>query len=449
MHCFFTFGRMLSLFDIALTSFYTLVIFAWIYYSRFFRLAGLHPRFTVLAFTVKIISGFLLTWIYTAYYDDRSQSDIFKFFDDSKFIYQALENNPADYFSMILGLDQNRPYYDQYYYQMSNWFKSYDSSLFNDTRTMIRLNAFIRLFSFGVYHVHTLFFSLLTFIGLIFIYKAMYRWFYDRTVLLALALFLMPSVLCWTSGVLKEAVLFLGLGLLLYGLSIGFDGKFNWKTVKYIIPGIVFMLVVKPYILAALIPGILALSGFSWLKKGPLGIYFIGVYALFAVAFWLLAQLGPQYNILAQLSERQQSVQRLAFYVDSGSLVDAAPLNPNIWSLLRNLPEALINSAFRPSILDADNALKWLAAFENLLMIIMLVFCIGLFKYDHKKLAVWLFLMSFVFIVYALSGLTTPVLGTLVRYRVPALPFFMLLMFMMVDYERLKRILDETFGKIE
>ncbi|MFN4123783.1 MAG: hypothetical protein ACK4GL_10835 [Flavobacteriales bacterium] len=449
MLCFFTFGLMLSWFDIALTSFYALVIFAWMFYSRFFHLAGLHPRFSVIAFSVKIISGFLLTWIYTAYYDDRSQSDIFKFFDDSKYIYQALEHKPADFFSMVFGLDQNRPYYDQYYYQMSNWFKSYDSSLFNDTRTMIRLNAFIRLFSFGVYHVHTLFFSLLTFLGLIFIYKAMYRWFADRTLLLALSLFLMPSVLCWTSGVLKEAVLFLGLGFLLYGLSSCYSGKLNWKSIKFILPGVLLMLVVKPYILAALIPGVIALISFSRIKGGRIGFHFAGVYALSAIAFWLLAQLEPQYNILEQLSERQQSVQRLAFYVDSGSLVYAAPLNPNIWSLLRNLPEALINAAFRPSILDADNSLKWLAAFENLLIIIILVFCIGLFKYDPKKLAVWLFLMSFVFIVYALSGLTTPVLGTLVRYRVPALPFFMMLMFMMMDYERLKRILNETFGKIE
>lgn len=440
---------MLEVFDIALTSFYSLLAFVWIFYSRFFRLEGLHPRFAEFAFLLKLISGFALTWIYTHFYDDRSQSDIFKFFDDSKYIYQALADKPSDFFSMVFGLDQSRPYYDRYYYQMNNWFKAYDTGYFNDTRTMIRLNAFIRLFSFGVYHVHTLIFSFITFIGLIFIYKAIHRWFADRAFLLALSLFLMPSVLCWTSGVLKEAVLFLGMGLLLYGLSLIYTFKRYGKALLFILPGTILMIIVKPYILAALLPGVLALTSFSLWKKGKMVFHFVGVYVLFGISFWIFAQFGPQYNILEQLSERQQSVQRLAFYVDSGSLIDAAPLNPNVWSLLRNLPEALINAAFRPSILDADNALKWLAAFENLMIIIMLVFCIGLFQYDSQKLDLWLFMLSFTFIVYALSGLTTPVLGTLVRYRVPALPFFMLLMFMMIDYERLKRIIDETFRKID
>jgi hypothetical protein len=77
------------------------------------------------------------------------------------------------------------------------------------------------------------------------------------------------------------------------------------------------------------------------------------------------------------------------------------------------------------------------------------MFAVGLFNYEKKYLSFFLFLLMFVLIVYSLIGLTTPVLGTLVRYRVPALPFYMMLCFLMIDYERLKRILNETFAKIE
>jgi hypothetical protein len=177
--------------------------------------------------------------------------------------------------------------------------------------------------------------------------------------------------------------------------------------------------------------------------------FYSGISVLGILFFYVMAQINPAYNILVQLSERQQSVWRLAYYVDSGSLIDAEPLNPNIFSFLRNLPEALVNSAFRPGILDAKNALQWLAALENLGIIITLMFAVGLFNYEKKYLSFFLFLLMFVLIVYSLIGLTTPVLGTLVRYRVPALPFFMMLCFLMIDYERLKRIINETFAKIE
>jgi len=440
---------MLSAFDIILTLFYLLIALFVIKIFPFFHLKGLPKNFSLIAFLVKIIAGFGLTYIYTSFYEDRSQADIFKFFDDSKYLHQVFYEKPGDFFTMLFGFDNNAPYYDQYYYQMDNWFKVYDPGWFNDTRTMIRLNAFIRLISFGVYHVHTIIFSFIAFSGLVLIYKACLRWFQQKEMLLAVSLFLMPSMLCWTSGILKETVLFLGLGLFLSNVFHLIHHQQNIKKWIFLLLGIFLLIVVKPYIILALLPGLAAfLLHRKFSNLNPLWFY-SGISVMGILFFYVIAQINPAYNILVQLSERQQSVWRLAYYVDSGSLIDAEPLNPNIFSFLRNLPEALVNSAFRPGILDAKNALQWLAALENLGIIITLMFAVGLFNYEKKYLSFFLFLLMFVLIVYSLIGLTTPVLGTLVRYRVPALPFYMMLCFLMIDYERLKRILNETFAKIE
>jgi hypothetical protein len=417
--------------------------------APFFRLQGLKRIYLLAAFLVKILAGFGLTWIYTHFYDDRNLSDIFKFYDDSRFMIEALQEKPKDYFMMLLGLDGNKPYYDQYYYQMNNWFKAYDQGWFNDTRTMIRLNAFLGLFSFGVYHVHTIFFSFIAFCGLVLIYRSVQHWFMESKWLLFAVIFFMPSVLCWTSGILKETFLLLGMGLFLFGLFSNLKARSRISPFIYSGFGIFIMLFVKPYILIAFIPGVMALALSKFLPKIKVAWHFLASYAICILMLFVAAQLGPQYNLLEQLSERQQSVWRLAFYVDSGSLIEAEPLNPNLPSLLRNLPEAIINTAFRPSIMDAKNALQWMAAFENLMIIICMIFSIGLFKYDPSKLKIALFISSFVIIVYALSGLTTPVLGTLVRYRVPALPFFMMLCFLMFDHQRFNRIINETFSRIE
>lgn len=81
--------------------------------------------------------------MYTAYHPDRETADIFKFYDDGEVIYQALEQNPKDFFMLASGLDRNRPDYDKYYIKMKHWSRKYDHEQggMSDTRLMIRLNA--------------------------------------------------------------------------------------------------------------------------------------------------------------------------------------------------------------------------------------------------------------------------------------------------------------------
>ncbi|MBK6543548.1 MAG: hypothetical protein IPG10_20255 [Flavobacteriales bacterium] len=55
---------------------------------------------------------------------------------------------------------------------MNNWYRQYESNMYNDAHTTIRLNAFLRLFSFGHIHVHTVFACFLSTIGLVALYKA-------------------------------------------------------------------------------------------------------------------------------------------------------------------------------------------------------------------------------------------------------------------------------------
>ena len=51
------------------------------------------------------------------------------------------------------------------------WFKPFSSNVFNDNITVIRFNAVIHLFSLGYYHVHSLLLSMLSFIGVVSIFK--------------------------------------------------------------------------------------------------------------------------------------------------------------------------------------------------------------------------------------------------------------------------------------
>lgn len=414
-----------------------------------FRMPGLPFYSAAVIFILKCISGLALAWIYTKIYRDRSTADVFKLFDDSKHLFEAFYNNPRDYWSMILGLDRGTPYYDVYFSNMGNWNKSFDSglALLNDNRSIIRLHALIRIISFDSYAVHVFIFNLMSLVGLIAIYKSFVTWFQGREYLLAMTVFLMPSVLCWSSGLLKEAPL-----MMLVGLTISILLRWNSKGFKSsdLLPVFILVLgfvILKVYVLLALIPAVLAM--FLVKRYEQLGVRFIHVLVLvFSALFvWAISALVPQLDVMQHLSFMQQSMLRAAFYYDAGSALNVQPLEPHWWSFLRNLPEALVNAAFRPGILDAKNGLQWFAAFENAGIVLFTLLTIGLYKKPdtrEKQQIVW-FCLSFVIVLYAIMGLSTPILGNLVRYRIPALPFYMIALLLLCDLHRLKLIVFEIF----
>ena len=88
-----------------------------------------------------------------------------------------------------------------------------------------------------------------------------------------------------------------------------------------------------------------------------------------------------------------------------------------------------------------------MAGIENLLIICVLA--AGLFYLKPQNLVnhdVW-YCLSFIVILFVLIGLTTPVLGALVRYKVPALPFLGILLLTAASNERLQPI-DKWIAKL-
>ena len=119
-----------------------------------------------------------------------------------------------------------------------------------------------------------------------------------------------------------------------------------------------------------------------------------------------------------------------------GSYIYLPPLDNGLQSMIVNAPNALFNSLFRPTIFEAKSAMMLFAAIENIFIICMLA--AGLLFIQPKNFSnrdVWCCL-SYITIFFVLIGLTTPVLGALVRYKVPALPFLGILILLIVNDEK-------------
>ena len=435
--------------EVLLSFLYLLVALLIVWKSRAFFLPGL-PRYSPLVLlSLKVFCGLALAWIYKDYYSDRSTADMYKLFDDSRFMHEALYEKPNDYYRMIFGLDKNAPYFDHYYFKMNNWYRPYDveNGVYNDTRTLIRLNAIVRIFSLGVYAVHIIVWCLLSLFGLSLIYKTFYRFLNERPYFLAFAVFLMPSVLCWGSGVLKEGIVFFLMGVFISASFRWILAGFRWKYPVMIIFAIIGFYLLKIYILIALIPGTLALVITKMVGFKRVRFIFLCSLLVIGIVGTNIQFLFSSMNFLEVISSKQQAIIRLAYYTDAGSVLHMNPLEPNVFSFLRNLPEALFNAAFRPSLIDAHNALQWFAAFENAFIILCFILAIALYtpQQDSVKRAAGWFCISFVFVLFSIMGLSTPILGTLVRFRMPAIPFLFIAFYFFADLNRLIALKNELF----
>jgi hypothetical protein len=419
-----------------------------IYKLRFFNVAGLGRRFLSSVFLLKILAGTALVAIYTYYYKDRTTADVFKYFDDSKVMFEALRHNPADYFQMLFGINNDSQHFDQYYNQMNNWYRVYESNLYNDSHTIIRFNAFVMFFSGGYIGVHTVFMCFIAMLGLTALFKVFSNYIVNNRQLLAVGIFLLPSVLFWGSGVLKEGLLFFAIGTALYCLEQIVSHKGKWWHWPGLFFALALMFICKMYVLISLFPGIIA---YSWIRlSSPSRVYlkYLAVIAVCTVAAVNIKVVLPKDDFLETLSEKQRDFMGLAESMHSGSIIHINKLEPTFKSFAANAPEAFVNTLCRPFVWEAKTAFEWAAALENLLLIAFITY--ALIKIDLKKLKQPLvpFCISFVVVLYVLSGIATPVVGALVRYKVPAMPFLVIALLLVVKDNAFpkSKMLDKLFN---
>ncbi|HLG03317.1 MAG TPA: hypothetical protein VI731_06955, partial [Bacteroidia bacterium] len=120
----------------------------------------------------------------------------------------------------------------------------------------------------------------------------------------------------------------------------------------------------------------------------------------------------------------------------SGSLMEADFLEPRFSSILKALPGAFYRTLFRPYLWEAKKPLFIFPALENIFFI-LIVILIFIYPQTPSHASLFGFCLVFSILLIAVAGLTTPVLGALVRYRSLALPFLFLGLLMLLDLNKL------------
>lgn len=487
--------------QVVLCCFYVVLFVLILCKSRFFRLSGIPSLYLTGLFLLKILTA---TWLWSIFIKSYPASDADVFFNDSKVIYDTLFQSPKRFFQLFFGIGEDAAL-QALRAKMQIWNTSYGTFLVRDSRTMIRLNVLFRLFSFGYFYVHAVFMCCLSFTGFVYLYKLFAPYLRKWNVLLMIALFLFPSVLFWTSTMLKEGLIFSGLGLLLYHCQCGLRTNYSNKNVIGLITGIVLLVFVKVYVLMALCPALLANFWIAASNHKRIVFKYMMSYLFFLVLIFSGRLVSPSFDLVRILQNKQAdfinvakggmvlfhdstyiyvdydvreirlqpyaehlyklkkgfhyasfktgekdtvmiegatdttSFRVLYTYVPARSAFEIHQLKPSLLEVLKNAPVAVFNTLILPSLFTFKKTFAGFILAENLLL---LVFVLGILIFFSKKdfpMAVVLFCFSFVVILFVLIGLTTPVLGALVRYRIPGIPFLIIGFALIADDQKIKR----------
>ena len=483
--------------------------------SSFFKDDKLSSKIILIVLGFKTIGCFVYYWIYFHYYPGSFKNDSTSTMQDALVIYKALPNHVLDYFKMVFGFHSESeldPLYQTYFQHIDKWGNSDSTSDFflNDNRTSIRLNAFIMLFSFGKYAVHSFVMIALSFIGQFAFYKAFKSFFIKKEIVLAGVIFLTPSILFWTSGVLKEPIAVFLLGVFVYCFFQLFIYK-NVKTKYVLILFFVslFFMILKPYILVLVfVPlilfvlfqrntlkyklllyivsiclvygssvlnlkyvfnkdviqtivtrqndfvnlskgGIFLLNKTKYIRLDPKdfkSVEIIDTLHMFCkikphtkLMYWDVNHINNLRDTLFDFDNNDTSIYHFhSLSQASGSGINISKLENNFSSFLKLIPQSLYNVFCKPFFYDSHSFTELIASFENLFILLFFVFCLTHAKLSRENINLLLFISCVVFLSFLLIGLTTTVTGAIVRYKVPFLPFLLMIPLLCLDINKVK-----------
>lgn len=430
-----------------LTTFFTIIaiiiIGLIIKFSPFFRnIPGIGFNLLFIFFFVKCIVGFFYLYIYSHYYDSET-ADVYKYFHDGMIIVSAFKDNPLDYLRMVTGIDSGAEHLNVYYSQMISWFRPWNEPAYNDNLIVIRFNAIVGLISGGSIGIHNVVANFLSFTGIIAILKfTVGKIHVTKLIIVFWGLLLFPSVLFWGSGILKESILFFSLGLFIYYSDKLIRDRENiiLCLANILISAIILMLL-KSYVILILIPLLATYFIIRNKEKKALILLYPAVFIIYAGLFIIAGYFIPEYNPLTIIAEKQNSFVIFSEHVEAGSIISSRLMKPEILSFLSFIPEGFWNTLSRPHFGDGNSILVLLAAFENLLIWILIL--IMLFFSDKSKRFNQFFWLNVCFVIatFTFIGMVTPIYGGLVRYKIPALLFLWIAFIYIIDYERIKQLM--------
>jgi hypothetical protein len=434
--------------DLIVTPIVLLIVYVFAYSIRSKVTDEVNRKYFIPALTVRIIGALAVGFIYQFYYGG---GDTFAYHTHgSRHIWEAFMDSPAKGVDLLFSDGNHHP--ETYAYSGKIWQFRNKESFF-----VIRVAALLDLFTFSSYSATAVLFSVIAFTGAWVLFTTFYRLYPELHRWLAVSCLFIPTVFFWGSGIFKDTITLAALEVATFFVFRIFENR------KKIVPPTLVILFccwviysIKIYILLTFIPAIILwifskhlINLGSWMLKfmaAPFIIIIVVTTGYYAIQ--KVAEGDPRYNLNKIAETARITAYDIRYWTgrDAGSGYSLGELDGSFESMIRLAPQAINVSLFRPYLWEVRSPLMLLSAIEGVVVLGLTVYFIVKGRKNFFKRLVQpeiLFCMAFS-LVFAFSvGVSTYNFGTLSRYKIPLMPFYLIGIGLIYHYSNKERNLPE------
>ncbi len=388
----------------------------------------------------KIACSLLLCLLQVYYW---KVSDNFGFFTETKNFVKLISTDLSNIKYFFLSVDS---YNDKIKFDNSLT-AAYNSIGVESNFLVTKFSTLFYPFAFGRYMIVTLFFALISAAAQLKFYALLVNRYPQIKRGIAIGVLFMPSVVIYSSYITKET-------LCITFMSIGIFNLFQLINKKKVVANF-FLLslnllligIVKLYVLGIIALALLMVIFVKWTlhfwRGSVLSKIFIAVFL--AGFMWLFLSnldfFDPYILDFATVSNTFQEGYNAA---DETSAFELGELETSFAGLLKKAPLGLYTTYFRPHLWEVTKPIILFSALESFFVLILTFWAIfSRWKHIGHLMRTDLFVnfsVWFVILFGTIVGLTTFNFGTLIRYKIPAVPFLMVFVFLLLNSRSKKTI---------
>lgn len=390
--------------------FYTLLSLLIISKAKFFQ-TGINKRWVLTAFIYKVLLGLAnyYIWLHVI-----GRGDSINYIHDADMIYATLFENPSHFFQLTFGYGPTNVYPEHLRYISDPLKYSWDDVEY----TMVRINSILHVFTFGNAWGNIAILCFVFFSAAIALFKFLAAQFRNNTTWLFALIFFFPSIVIWSSGLLKE-----GYALAIFSLLIvqffKMETRITRKNVLMLFLLLFAMFIIREYVVLLLLPNVFL----WWLSRrnGKPARTFILFTMLAAIIVVAADAYSYKFTISEIVCEAQQYFilfepdPEYSYHIFTGYEL----LEP-----LEKIPYTLNNILFRPNIVHSHSLFRIYMAIELMLTWLAILY-LFIRKQDTLGATHWLLIAVSIELLF-MYGMVVTDADTMSRYRV--IPVFLLLL---------------------
>jgi hypothetical protein len=420
-----------SILDYLLFLFYAYLYFRFIKYRAIKIKDPFVAKYLVTSYKFRVACSFLLS-IFILYLSPSDASTIF--FPEGKNMYNQIISHP-----------------EKLNFFINSWKENNDISAFEEINVsyfyganyiVIKFIVGLSYLSFGNFITTSFLFSLFAFEGA----WQLFRFFNYLNPKLhkynAICFLFIPTYIFWTSGIVKESISIFCLGYItigIYKIIKTFSAIFIYGPIVYLLILLIYnvkgytIISYAPLLIYFLVMRKIAFSKINSFFKTLIQLIFVGL-LFFGVSYYLgsndedLNQF--QLDAVTQTIESQQTQFLKIADEASSSFNLGVEFDPSPLGLVKAIPYALVATFYRPFIWEAKKITSFIGAIESLLFLLATLFVIfkcGIIFFIKKIMGDPLIRFCFFFaIIFGFfCGISTLNFGSLARYKLPCIPFYL------------------------